>query len=266
MACIPNRQRQALACVRLRLGVFAALLCTCLAVHMHGQSPSSRSDISGPDRIAQLSDGSVSGNMYHNAELGFQYQFPKGWIVDDKPTQQRTVADGRQFVWGDETSAKRERKAARQCTKDLLFVTRYPEEMRSNGFNPLAFLIAADPKCAPGVTFPSTAKDHEAIQRIANQLGIYFQTSTITSRSPARIRAFDNGGRLMLEISQSFWISIHEPGGTTSQNIRSSILLMQAGEYWVMWMFAGSDDVQLNELRATKIFFDAGPAGSAEAR
>jgi hypothetical protein len=70
----------------------------------------------------------------------------------------------------------------------------------------------------------------------------------------------------MLEISQSFWISTHEPGSTTTQNIRTSILLMQAGEYWVMWMFAGSDDVQLGELKATKIFFDAGAGGPAEVK
>ncbi len=267
MACIANPQKQASARIRLRFGLFAILLSSCLAVHTHGQSPSLRKDVSGANRIAQLSDGTTSGNMYHNAELGFRYQFPKSWIVNDRATQDRAVAARRQFVWGDYISAKREREAEPQCTQDLLFVTRYPEEMRLNQFNPFAFLIAADPKCAPGVTFPKTVKDNEAIQRIASALGVYFKTADVTSRSSTRIRAFNNDGRVMLEISQSFSITTREPGRTTFfHNIRSSVLLMQASEYWVMLMFASDDDVQLEKLRATKIFLDGGPAEPAESK
>jgi hypothetical protein len=266
MARFPIRQRPVLARVRLRFGAFALLLCACLAVDLHSQSSLAAPDPAETSRIAGLSDGTISGNTYHNAELGFRYQFPDGWIVNDKATQQKAIADGYQFVWGEDTSAKRSRKAARQCTKDLLFVTRYPEGMRVNGFNPMAFLIAADPKCAPSITFPSTVNDHEAIQRITSQLGIYFKTSTISARSPTRIRAFDNGGRVMLETSQSFSISTHQPGRDTFQNIRSSVLTMKAGEYWVMWMFASDDDVQLDKLRASKIFFDAAPAEPAETK
>lgn len=266
MAGIPNRQSQALARVRIRFRVFPIVLCSCLAVHTLGQSTPLTSDPSEANRIAGLSDGTISGNTYHNAELGFRYQFPDGWIVNDKATRERAIADGDQFVWGEDLLTKREPRAARQCTKDLLFVTRYPEGMRTNGLNPMGFLIAADPKCVPGVVFPSTVKDQEAIQRITSQLGIYFKTSTITSRSPTRIRAFDNGGRVMLEASQSFSIVTHQPGRDTLQNIRSAILLMQAGEYWVMWMFASDDDVQLAKLRASKIFFDPGQAQPAETK
>jgi hypothetical protein len=188
----PKRQTQTLAPFGLRFMALAILLCSYLAVHAHSQSSANLSALD--DRVARLGDGTISGNAYHNAELGFRYQFPSGWIVNDKATQERAVAAGYQFVWADDPSAKREGKVAHQCTKDLLFVTQYPEEMRSNGFNPLAFLIAADPKCVPGVAFPSSVKDHEAIQRIANQLGVFFKTSSVTSRSPSRIRAFDNAG------------------------------------------------------------------------
>jgi hypothetical protein len=261
----PNRQGQTRERMRRRFEVFAILLCSC-AIHAYSQSSSPKPNVAEADRIAQLEDGLVSGDVYHNVELGFRYQFPHGWIVNDKGTQEKALSAGHQFVWADDISAKREKKATRQCAKGLLFVTQYPEEMRLNSFGPLAFLIAADPKCIPGVSFPSTAKDHEAIQRIVSQLGVYFKTLPINSNGSPHIRAFDNGGRVMLEVSNSFSMSTHEPGSDTFRTVRSSILVMQARDYWVMWMFASDNDTQLNQLRATKIFFDAAPAGSAEPR
>jgi|SRR5579863_308988 len=266
MVRIPIRQKPASQQVGLRCGVFTFLLTSCLVVHMLGQSSSPKPNIAGSSDITQLDDGTVSGDIYHNAELGFRYQFPHGWVVSDKATQEKAIAAGRQFVWGDDTSAKREHKAMRQCTKSLLFVTRYPQEMRSIEFNPQALLIAADPKCAPGVSFPRTVKDREAIQRIASQLAIYFKTPAVMSKNRARIRVFENAGRVMLEISQSFISSTHELDTSTFRDFRSSVLLMQAHDYWIMWMFMTDDDVQLDQMRATKIFFDAAPAGPTEAR
>jgi hypothetical protein len=59
----------------------------------------------------------------------------------------------------------------------------------------------------------------------------------------------------MIEVSQSFTES--EPGQSEPATILSSTLLMQAGDFWVMWMFAAGDKKELEELRNTKIFFDA---------
>ena len=58
----------------------------------------------------------------------------------------------------------------------------------------------------------------------------------------------------MIDISQSFALSV--PGQSEPTIILSSILVMQAGDYWVMWMFAAGDHTELEELRNTKIFFD----------
>jgi len=57
----------------------------------------------------------------------------------------------------------------------------------------------------------------------------------------------------MVEISESFTVSLS--GQTDPTNILSSMLMMQAGDYWVIWMFAAKDKTELAELRNTKIFF-----------
>jgi hypothetical protein len=259
MTRIANRQKQSVMHVKLLFEIFVILLCSYVAIDSYGQSPSPTSNPAETGRIAGVSDGTISGNMYHNAELGFRYEFPAGWSVSDKATQAKAIAAEHQFVWADDTSARREANVARQCSKSLLFLTRYPEEMRLNEFNSLALLIVADPNCLGGGSFPSTVKDQAAIQQIASHLGIYFKTSTITSLGTPRVHAFENAGRVMLEVSERFSIYRHEPGTTTFQSIRSSVMIMKAEKYWVMWMFASADDVRLEKLRATKIFFEAGP-------
>jgi hypothetical protein len=228
--------------------------------------PSSGPDTREANSMALLEDGSISGDTYHNAELGFKYQFPHGWVANDKNVQEKAIVAGHQFAWGDDGFAKSGKRSASPCAKNLLLVTKYPEEMRLNQFNPAALLIAADPRCAPGVVFPSSVKDQVAIQEIVKHLGIFFKTLPITSRGPAQIRSFDNGGRVLLEVSQAFSVYSHDPGSATAQNIRSSTLIMQAGKYWVMCTFVSSDDVELEHLRATKFFFDPVPTGPSESK
>jgi hypothetical protein len=209
--------------------------------------------------IAALSEGTISGNTYQNPDLGVRYEFPSGWSANDLATQRQAIADTRQVVWTDDSDPKRKHKAEHQCTKDLLMVTQYPEAMRVSDLNPFVLMIAADPKCAPGVTFPSTVKDRPAIDRIISQLPTYFRTAAVSTRSPAQIRAYDNAGQVILEVSQRLRIDRHEPGTYTVQDIHTSVFLAQADKYWLMWMFVGSDDGQLARLRATKIFFAAAP-------
>src|ERR1700722_6753262 len=58
--------------------------------------------------IAQLKLGVVSGNTYTNDALGFSFQFPSGWVVADKATQDKVVEAGHQFAYGNDPSAIRE--------------------------------------------------------------------------------------------------------------------------------------------------------------
>jgi len=209
------------------------------------------------DTIAKLSTGTVSGNIYSNSDLGIRYEFPKGWATNDKPTQQRAIAEGRQLVWVDDSDPKQNRKTkTRQCSKDLLVVTQYPEDMLVNEFNPMVQMIAADPLCAPEATFPATVEDQRSIQRVASQLGMYFKTASVTSRGASQIHAYNNDGHVILEVSQRLTIYNHQPGVNTVQEIRTSVFIAEAGKCFLMWMLAGGDDGQLARLRASRIIFN----------
>lgn len=231
--------------VKFRYGVVALLLSSSFAAP---QLPAA-------GRVTQLSKGTTSGNLYVNSELGFRYQLPDGWTVNDKET---LVAH--QFAWVDDPSAKTQTSAPSRCSKNLLFVTKHPGGMRSNSFDPMELMIAVDPNCFPAITYPKSPKDHEAIQRSVNQVQSHLQTpgtaSGTVSGTPARVRAFDNGGRVMLEISRALSISTHEATLTTLLNVNRSVLMMPAGGYYVIWIFVSGDDVDMDRLKATKIFLD----------
>jgi hypothetical protein len=117
----------------------------------------------------------------------------------------------------------------------------------------MALVVVADPKCTAGSSFPKTVDDHQAIQQIAQQIVEYFRIIPTATPGPARVRAFRYAGRIMIDISQSFTWDAPEP---SAPSILSSTTLMQAGDYWVLWMFAAADQGELDELRSSKIYFD----------
>jgi len=212
-------------------------------------------------RISRLSDGVFANHAYYNSELGFHYQIPDGWTIYDKATQEGLSGAGTQFIWRS-PFAESEHTAGTQCTKNLLLATQYADGMRLDRFNSVALVIAVDPGCLPGVNFPASVEDRQAIQRIAGAITIYFKTPSMNATGPAKVRAFNNAGRVMLEISQPFSLLENAPRNAATDNLRTSLLLMQAGDYWVIWMFASDSDATLEKLRATKIFFNDTPGGS----
>jgi hypothetical protein len=215
------------------------------------------------NRIAQLAAGSISGNVYHNEDLGFRYEFPRDWVVMSKTAQINGAPTGHQFIWGNSPTVQQEHEAASQCSRDLLFVTRHLEEdSKVEQFNSKVLLTVTDPNCAQGSRFPKTVDDREAIQQIARQVVQYFRTSAMSPAEPARVRAFNNAGRTTIEISQSF--AVTTPGHPDPTAVLFSTLVMQIDGYWVIWIFSAGDKQELEELRNTKIFFDvslASPVG-----
>jgi hypothetical protein len=205
-----------------------------------------------PKPVTNVADGSVSGNIYSNDELGFRYELPRGWVLNNNA-----------HVWGNDLAAQIEHLAPR-CTKTLLYVTRYPEDPPTAELNPTIILAALDPTRTPEVTYPAAPSDRQRVQQVAKQTVDYFGKTKMAPTSRPSVRAFNNAGRTMIEISQSFTTTA--VGQSTPLKVLCSVLLMQAGDYWVTWVFAGGNELQLKDLRETKIFFDKPVAAQAEKR
>ena len=209
--------------------------------------------------IGKLSAGSVFRNSYTNDDLGFRYEFPQDWVLMSKASGKEFSREGFRFALGNSQTDQLEHDTANPCTKQLLFVRRYLENPATRQFNPMIVLLAADRRCISTSGFPKSADDRETVQEIARDAVAYFKHQGSSPAGPARVRAFENAHNVMIDISQNFDLSI--PGQTATLSVFSSMLIMQSGEYWVIWMFGAGDQTELDELRKTKIFLnDVGPS------
>ncbi len=204
-------------------------------------------------RIGQLNPGVVSGNTYTNDALGFEYEFPAGWVVNDKATQDKTMEAGHQFAWGNSPSAGREHEAFQQCARVLLFVTKNAEGTRTEELNPLIVVIAADSACFPGVHFPTSVDDRDAIKQVAQQFVRSFAGTPFVAKGQNSVNTFTVQGHLMLEISGSF--AVTPPGHNAPLDIFTSLDFTEAKDYWVAWGFMSGSQAGLLELKSTKIAF-----------
>ncbi len=206
--------------------------------------------------LTTLGDGEIHGHTYHNQRLGVSYEFPAGWVVG-KPTMSE-----HKFAWKDDPNSPA--KELPRCFRNLLFVTEHPEGMRPDGFVPMASVVAFDPSCNSEVEFPRAVDDREAVKRVVRFIEARLVAPASASSTSPRAHPVDYAGRVLLEISQSVFMSAHEAGGTTSQNLQVSISAVQAGDYWVLWLFATPNDSDMSKLKATKISFDVLPAAARQ--
>jgi hypothetical protein len=204
-------------------------------------------------RIGQLNLGAVSGNIYTNDSLGFRYQFPAGWIVNDKATQDKTIEVGHQDAWGDSRSAARTHEMVQQCSRVLLFVTKHPEGTKTEEVNPLIALMAADPSCFPSAHFPASIDDREAIKQMAQQIASSFAGTPFVPTRQSSASAFMFQGHLMLDISGSY--VVNSPGKSAPVDIFTALEFTEVKEYWVAWGFMSGSQAGLQELKNTKIAF-----------
>jgi hypothetical protein len=209
--------------------------------------------------VAQISAGDISGNTYHNADLGLRYEFPAGWNVSPEATTPE-----HQYGWKDDPTGK---STANPCSRRLVFVTKHHEGMTTLiGLDPMAVVVAVDPACLPNATFPQSPNDQKATRRVADQVLDHIQTPRLAWKSASKVHPFEYAGRVIIELSQSFTIAIREPGGGGLQRVISSVAVAPVGKYWVVWIFVAANDADLGVLKGSRIFFDAEKSRPGDAK
>ncbi len=208
------------------------------------------------NRLGRVSDGEISGNTYRNQQLGFSYEYLAGWTVG------KATVPEHNFRWKDDSGTRASTRETPRCSKHLLFVTQHPEGMRPDGFVPMASLFVVDPECTSNVTFPKSVADRAAVERFVNLIESHLDTPPPTNATRPRVRPVEYAGRIILQISQSMSVSVHDTSTTTNQNLQLSISAMQSKDYWVVWLFVAANDSEMNVLKATKVFFDDAPSAA----
>jgi hypothetical protein len=212
--------------------------------------------------MGQLKLGTVSGNTFTNDTLGLSFQFPAGWVLADKTTQENVVKAGHQFMWGNEPAAAREHEASERCGRVLFWATKYPEGTKLNEINPLIAILAFDSACLPGVDLPKSTEDTEGIRQVALQILRSLSGTPFVGKGRNSVRAFTLQNRLLIDLSSAFTVEV--PTRKQPFDVFTSMIITQADVYSVMWVFMNGSQSGLNQLgRDVRISF-APSVNSAE--
>jgi hypothetical protein len=197
--------------------------------------------------IARLKPGVVSGNTYTNDTLGFSFQFPAGWVVADKATQDKVVEAGHRLAYGNDQAAAREHETAQECGRILLWATQYTEGTKTDEVNPLVAIIAFDSSCLPGVHMPNSTSDGEAIRQLGVQITRSLSGTPFIGKGQKRVSAFLLQNRMMLDLSTGFEVNV--PTRKQPLDIFSSVIFTEGNNYWVMWLLMNGSQSGLDDLR-----------------
>jgi hypothetical protein len=197
--------------------------------------------------IGQLKLGVVSGNTYTNDTLGFSFQFPSGWVVADKATQDKVVEAGHRVMYGNDSAAAREHEIAQECSRILLSATQYPEGTKTDEVNPLIAIMAFDSACLPGVHLPNSTSDGDAIRQLGVNITRSLSGTPFIGKGQNTIRAFMLQDRIMLDLSSGFKVNV--PTREQPLDVFTSIIFTENNDYWVMWLFMIGSQSELDELR-----------------
>ena len=210
--------------------------------------------------IGELSPGAVSGNTFTDDALGFTFQFPAGWALADKATQDRVMQFGHQQAWGNDPAAAREHEAFEQCSRILLWANKYPEGMKTEEINPLIAIMAFDPACMPGVELPKSAQDTEGIRQLASQISSSLSGMPFLGKGRNSVGGFTRQGHLFIDLSSAF--RVKAPSGNQQFDVFTSMIVTQANGYWVMWAFINGSQAGMNQLRGDVRITFAPPASA----
>jgi len=210
--------------------------------------------------MSQLDLGVVSNNVYTNHVLGFSFQFPDGWVVADKATQDKVVEAGHQFAYGNDVAAAREHQVAQSCSKIFLLVNQYPQGTKTDAVNPLIAIMAFDSACLPGVQMPRSIEDADKIRQLGNQFSDALAGTRFLGEGQYTIRAFMVQNRLMLDLSSAFKTNL--PSRKQPLDVFSSFVFTEDNGYWVAWLFMDGTQAGLDDLKKN-IRISFVPSGSA---
>ena len=226
--------------------------------HPYNSAPQSSSASSAPiltsKRIGNLDLGTISGNTYTNQTLGFSYDFPAGWVTTDKETQEKVIETGHEAMWGNDPGAAREHEVMEQCTRRLLWVSKYPEGTKTDEVNPLIAILVLDPSCGGAdLQFPKSAEDRNAIRQIGEQFVGSMLGSHGVRNQKIGFGAHDAGGRLVISVSYSF--TVDAPKSKSLHEVFTAFAITTAKDYWVAWMFMSGSQSDLDQVKKGNVRF-----------
>jgi hypothetical protein len=207
--------------------------------------------------IKNLGAGSINGDIYSNQQLGLIFRIPSGWNHPDDDTQKQVMESGHRAMFGDDPAEDAEHQQSLRCTKNLVWLTKYPMGTKNGMSNPLVVLNVVDESCLGPRRFPSSPDDRDGLAAAAQQL----KMGLVGSESPGTkesVRAFLVGDHLMVEVSGERLVSL--PGRAEPEKVSMTLTLMEQKGFLLEWMYGAGSSEELAEISKLAVKLDGNAA------
>ncbi len=212
---------------------------------------------------ASMDPGQIDGSVYRNAQIGFRYEFPKGWNIEPKGAVEPAVERYRAKVEDEPVIGPRERDVVKACRRTLLSAWKTKpgadSQVPYDDFGEVT-LSAMPLFCFPNLKFPDNPKDADAVRRFL----VGFSFTQPLQRDMRDARAYEADGKTMLVTFGT--IAYKEEGDALSRRISVALAITQHRGYLLVWLFAAPHDSELRELMKAKVSFDPDPATEKASR
>src|SRR5271157_2851721 len=200
--------------------------------------------------------GKLSGGLYENQGLGFSYRIPPGWTLESEGAVQPAIERSRKRDDLQAWMGASERELMKVCNRTLLSAwAKRPGadgELTYDDFGEVT-VTAASASCFPGIRFPATSDDRQAVKDFLLQFGL---THPVLS-DMRDARAFTSGGSVVVFVRGT--VAFQVPGDALSRRLSVAMAVTSRRGYFLTWFFAAPHDSELRELLDEKVSFDAEP-------
>ena len=205
---------------------------------------------------SHIDAGKFSGNSYKNQTLGFTYRIPTGWTLHPEGAVQPAIERSRWRNYDGPWLGSGERKLLQVCDRNLFSAWAKPAgtdgQLSYDDFGEVT-VSAASVACFPGIKFPASSTDRQAIKDFLLQFGL---THPIV-RDMRDARAFTSSGSVIVFLRGT--VAFQIPGDELSRRLSIAMAVTSRRDYLLTWFFAAPHDSELRELLDEKVTFDSEP-------
>jgi hypothetical protein len=190
--------------------------------------------------LANIPLGGVSGGVYRNPDLGFQYAIPKGWEVAQPEANDDPPRD---------PTALREHEFLHACSQPLLrLAQQVPGEGVPRAARPTIILRALDPYCLV-MRVPASLTDKNAVGNISASLEVLSEFGEISSDDLVSI-----SDHLFMVFRGT--VASHAPNAELAQRWSQVIYATLHHKVLFVWSLMAPTGAELNAMPTTGVTLD----------
>jgi hypothetical protein len=202
----------------------------------------------------QIESGKISGDFYENAQLGFSYRIPQGWVIRQEGIVQPAIERYKaKEDFGRPRMGRSEHILMDACSKTLFSAwAKRPAEDGEISYDDFGEVTvsAIALSCFPTLQVPKQGSDVSAFKDFVGQFSLTHPI--VTDMGSGKVFSQDNIVFVYLHGTVAFGV----PNDELSRRLSLAMAITERRGYLLTWFFAAPHDAELQGLTNERAVFD----------